>query len=156
MDSYEIQKFLHVAAVVFFFGPTFAFPFLQGFAQRRGVAATRLAVAFMNRLTTFLVYPGVALVALFGVGLIFEDRTGYSDDFPAWLMWAIAWYVVAALAAIFVVNPAGRRAQKLLEETPDGPDLPAAYQPLRMRMQVGGGILGLSVLGILLLMVWKP
>lgn len=156
MDSYEIQKFLHIAAVVFFLGPTFAFPFLQGFVERRGVAATRLGVTFMNRMVLFLVYPGLVLIALFGVGLIFDDHTGYRDDFPGWLMWAIAWYVVAALGAILVVDPAGRKAQRLLEQTPDGPDLPEAYGPLRMRLQVGGGLLGLSVLGVLLLMVWKP
>lgn len=156
MESYEIQKFLHVAAVVFFLGPTFAIPFLQGFVERRGVAATRLGVTFINRLTLYLVYPGLVLIALFGVGLIFDDHTGYRDDFPAWLIWAIAWYVVASLAVIVIVDPAGRKAQKLLEETPDGPDLPEAYGPLRIRMQVGSGFLGLSVLGILLLMVWQP
>jgi uncharacterized membrane protein len=34
--------------------------------------------------------------------------------------------------------------------------LPAAYTEIAKKIQMVGGILGLSVIGILFLMVWKP
>lgn len=156
MDSYKAQLFLHIAAVVIGLGVTFVYPFLQGFAERNGVAATRFALQFGRRLERMVVWPGAALIFLFGVGLIFSDQTGYKDDFPAWLMVAIAWYVAAVAVAVFVQDRAVGEALASLEGVADGPDLPAAYTPIARRMQIAGGMLGLSVVGILFLMVWKP
>jgi len=44
----------------------------------------------------------------------------------------------------------------VLEGVPDGAPLPADYTPIAKRMQVVGGLFGLSVIAILFLMVWKP
>lgn len=156
MNSHEINVFLHIAAVVVGLGVTFVFPFLQGFAQRKGVAATRFAFQFGNRLMKIVVYPGAALVAVFGVALIFDDQTGYKDDFPTWLMWSVTWYVVVVLVSLFVQDPATKKAQKILEATADDAELPAEYLALGKRIQMVSGLLGLSVLGIMLLMVTKP
>jgi len=156
MDSYDISKFLHIAAVVIGLGVTFVFPFLQAFAERKGVVATRFAFQFANRLTKIVVYPGAVLVALLGVGLIFDDRTGYKDDFPAWLMWSITWYVIALAVSVFVMDPATKKAQKILEATPDGAELPDDYIAVGKRIQMVGGLLGVSILGVLFLMIWKP
>jgi uncharacterized membrane protein len=156
MDSHEIQVFLHIAAVVVGLGVTFSFPFLQAFAERKGVAATRFAFQFANRLTKIVIYPGAALVAVFGVALIFDDETGYKDDFPTWLMWATTWFVVLLLVALFVQDPATRKAQRILEATPDDAELPDEYLAVGKRIQIVGGLLGISVLGIMLLMIAQP
>ena len=157
MESYDISKFLHIAAVVVGLGVTFSFPFLQAFAERKGVVATRFAFQFANRLTRTVVYPGAVLVAVFGAALIFDDRTGYKDDFPNWLMWGITWYVVAIIVAVAILDPASRKAQKVLEATSDDAEaLPDEYKPLGQRVQMVGGLLGLSTLGIMFLMIWKP
>ncbi len=137
-------------------GVTFVYPFLQGFAERNGVASTRFALQFGRRLERMVVWPCAALIFLFGLGLIFSDHTGYKDDFPAWLMVAITWYVVAVAVAVFVQDRAVSEAIAALEGVADGPNLPDAYLPIGKRMQIVGGLLGLSVVGILFLMVWKP
>ena len=156
MDSHEISVFLHIASVVVGLGVTFSFPFLQAFAERKGVVATRFAFQFANRLTKIVVYPGAALVALFGVALIFDDHTGYKDDFPTWLMWAITWFVLILLVSLFVQDPATKKAQSILEATADDADLPEDYLALSKRIQMVGGLLGISVLGIMLLMIAQP
>lgn len=154
MESYELLTFFHIAVIVVGFGSTFSFPFLQAFAERQGVAATLLAQRAISRITTFLVLPASILTPLLGVGLIIE--LDYLDDFPAWLMAAITWYIVAFLIAVVVINPAVARAIQVLEAAPDGPDLPEEYLPLSKRLQMAGGLLGLSIIGIAFLMVWKP
>lgn len=91
MESYRIQLFLHILAVVLGLGVTFVYPFLQAFAERQGVIATSSALRSMRRLEDIVVIPGGILVLVFGVSLIFDDRTGYTDDFPGRLMIAISW-----------------------------------------------------------------
>jgi uncharacterized membrane protein len=156
LDSYKTQLFLHIAAAVVGLGPTFVYPFLQGFAERNGVAATRFALQFVQRLQQLVVIPGAILTLLFGIGLIFSDHTGYKDDFPAWAGVAIVWFLLAVPSAVMVNRSAVREAMTVLEGVPDGAPLPADYTPIAKRMQVVGGLFGLSVIAILFLMVWKP
>jgi hypothetical protein len=156
VDTYKLLVFLHVATVIVALGSTFALPFLQGFMQRQGVGPMRLFLKFTLFHDTVLVLPGAVLVALFGVALIFDDVTGYSDDFPTWLMWAIAWFVLVALADVFLLRPTTKRAIEALDGVPDNGEFPEAFGPLGMRAQIIAGLMGLSVLGIAFLMVWKP
>jgi uncharacterized membrane protein len=156
MESYKAQLFLHILAVVLAIGPTFAFPFLQAFAERKGVAPTRFAMQFIVRLTKILVIPGSILIAVFGIGLIFADHTGYKDDFPTWLMVAIPLFIVLVVLDTLVQQPQVKSAVRTLESAPDSGPLPAAYEPLGKRIQMVGGIEGLIIVVITFLMVWKP
>ena len=156
MDSYKLMLFLHITTAIVALGSVFALPFLQGFMQRQGVGPMRLFLKFTLYHDTVLVLPGAILVAIFGVGLIFDDVTGYSDDFPMWLGWAIAWFVAIAATDIFLLRPTTKRAIAALEGVPDNGEYPDAYKPLGMRAQAIAGLMGLSVIGITFLMVWKP
>lgn len=156
MDSYKLQLFLHIAAAIVGLGATFAYPFLQGFAERQGVGATRFALRVTDRIENFLVTPAAVLLFLFGLGLIFDDTTGYSDDFPTWLAVSIVWFLAAFLVANTVQRMHTRRALEALDGVPDDAPLPEAYVPIGKRMQIVGGLLALSVIGIAFLMVWKP
>ncbi|MFN0094209.1 MAG: DUF2269 family protein [Dehalococcoidia bacterium] len=153
MESYRILLSLHLVSVIVGFGVTFTYPFLQGYAERSGVAQTRFALQFIRRLDKMVVYPAIGLVFLFGLGLIFEDQTGYKDDFPVWLMIAIMWYVVMAAVAIFVIGPITVRAIKALDGVADNASFPAAYLAESKKIQPIGGFLGLSIIGIAVLMV---
>lgn len=156
MESYKALVFLHVAVIIVGFGSTFAFPFIQAAGERSGVAGTRLAMQIMQRSMRFLVIPAAILTPVLGVGLIFDDVTGYSDDFPAWLMASITWYVVAVAVWAAVLMGGVAKALNTLDGVPDGPTLPAAYAPIGKRMQIVGGLVGLSYIGIAFLMIWKP
>ena len=154
MDSYRILLSLHIVAVILGLGITFAYPFIQAFAEKTGVGATRFVLRWMWRTEHMVVYPGAALVAAFGIGLIFEDVTGYKDDMPTWLMIAIAWYVLAIGLAVTVQRRNLQDALKAIEGVPDAAAFPAAYLAVSKRIQMVGGLLGLSIIGIAFMMVW--
>ena len=152
MASYRILLFLHIASVIAL-GATFAYPFIQAFAERQGAGVTRFALQAIKRTNTFLVYPAMALIFVFGLGLIFSDQTGYKDDMPAWLMVAIVWYLAATALAVFVLRRDTDAGIAVLEGAAAEGPLPAAYEPLQKRMQIFGGIVGVSTMGVALLMV---
>lgn len=158
MDSFDILLFLHIAAVIVALGATFSYPFLQGFAERKGVAATRLILQAVERIEKLLVFPGGALVFIFGLGLIMTSKApnDYRKHMPVWLTIAIVWYLVAYAGAYFVQRRQIRRAIAVLEGVPDSTELPAAYGPIGKRIQMVAGLIGVSIVGIALLMVLGP
>lgn len=156
MNSIRIELFLHVISVIIALGLTFSYPFLQAFGERSGVAATRFALRFILRMETYVVTPGAIALFIFGGLLIGNSNLPYRDDMPAWLTISVVWFLVAFAVAFFVQRRVVKQAILVLANIPDSPDLPADYVPLGKRMQMVGGLLGLSIIGIAFLMVWKP
>jgi uncharacterized membrane protein len=154
MTSFRILLFFHIAAVVVGFGVTFALPFMQAFAERTGPGATRFMLRFARRLETMVIYPGAVLIFIFGLGLMFDDNTGYKDDMPAWLTISTIWFVVAVGMGFLVLRRAVAQALAALDGVPDDGEFPPAYLALSRRIQVLGGLLGVSIVGIAFLMVW--
>ncbi|MCC7363064.1 MAG: DUF2269 family protein [Dehalococcoidia bacterium] len=157
MDTYRIFLFLHILAVVLGLGVTFAYPFLQATAERSGTAATLFAHRAILRIETVLVYPGAALTFLFGLALMFNDYNswaGEASEIPMWLNIAMLWFIVAFAVAIFYQRRNIQAAIGALEAAPAGPTLPDAYIPIGKRIQMVGGLLGLSIIAIAFLMVW--
>lgn len=156
MNALKLELFLHVAAVIVAMGVTFVYPFLQGQAERRGTGATRFYLEFSHFLEKFVVIPGAILVFIFGGLLIGNDKLPYKDDMPAWLMVSVVWFLAAFAVAFFVQRKNTLNGIKALEGVPDSAPLPEAYIAIGKRTQMIGGLLGLSVIGIAFLMVWKP
>ena len=156
MNSYEIQLFLHIVAALVAISVTFSYPFMQAYAERRGVASTRFAMQFFQYLYKYVVNPGAVLVILFDIGLIFDDRTGYTDDMPSWLWASITIYTVAVIVAVTVQRMNVKAAIEALEGVRDDEPLPERYVAVGKRIQIVGGLLGLSVLVVLFFMVIKP
>lgn len=156
VESYKIQLFLHIAAAIVALGATFAIPVLHAWAERRGVGATRMALQFSEHMEKVLVIPGAVLVLLFGVGLIFDDATGYKDNFPWWLGVAIAWFVAAFAVAAFVQKANVERAIATLDKVEDDGDFPPAYMNAAARVKITGAVLAISTVAITFLMVWQP
>ena len=156
MTSYRILIFLHVTAVIVGLGVTFVYPFLQAFSEKRGVGAVRLSLQFGKWLEDHVVWPGAALVLLFGIGLIFSDQTGYKDDMPAWLSAALVIYILALVVAWFVQRRNVKNALAALEGVADDAPLPAAYVAVGKKLQMVGGTLGLAIVVITFLMTYKP
>ncbi|MGE5597126.1 MAG: DUF2269 family protein [Hyphomicrobiales bacterium] len=154
MTSYSILLFLHILAVILGLGATFAFPFIQAVGDRNGVVGARLAIRTIKRIEDSFVLPGAVLVFLFGLGLIFNDQTGYDDDMPAWLSIAVVWFIIAFVVAVLVQRRNENRALSILEGTSDGADLPAEYTAVSRQLQMVGGLLAISVIAIAFLMVW--
>lgn len=156
MESYRIMLFLHVAVVIVTIGATFAFPFLQAFAERSGVGATRFVMQFLVRIERMLVIPGSVVLTLFGVALIFDDGSGYKDDFPAWLSAAIPLFIIVVIVDLLVQQRQVKAAIAALDGVPDEAPLPAAYAAIGKRIQMVGGLEGLAIVVIIFLMTYKP
>lgn len=156
MESYRIMLFLHVAAVILTIGATFAFPFLQAFAEGKGVGPTRFVMQFLVRIEKILVIPGSVLLILFGVGLIFDEATNYKDDFPTWLSIAIPLFLIVILVDLFVQQRQVKDAIRSLEGLPDSAVLPAAYTAVGKKIQMVGGLEGLAIVVVIFLMTYKP
>jgi uncharacterized membrane protein len=156
VTAYHIELFLHVIAVIIVFGITFAYPFLQGAAERAGTGQTKFALGLIHRLETYVVTPGAVVVLILGGILIGNDKLPYKDDMPAWLMIAVVWFLAAFAVGFFVQRRNVKQALAVLEPVSDSAPLPAAYEPIGKRMQMVGGLLGFSVIAIAFLMVYKP
>ncbi len=156
MESYKIQLFLHIGAAIVALGATFAIPVLHAWAERRGVGPTRMALQFSHHMEKVLVIPGAVLVLLLGVGLIFDDATGYKDDFPWWLGVAIGWFVAAFAVAAFVQKANVDRTLATLDKVEDDGDFPPSYMNAAGRVKITGAVLAISTIAITFLMVWKP
>ena len=156
MNSYKLELFLHVAAVIVAMGVTFVYPFLQGQAERRGTGATRFYLEFSHFLEKFVVIPGAILLFVFGGLLIGNDRLPYKDDMPVWLTVSVVWFLAAFATAFFVQRKNILAGIAALEGVPDSAPLPEAYTAIGKRTQMVGGLLGFSVIAIAFLMVWKP
>ena len=156
MTLFKIELFFHVATVVVALGVTFVYPFLQAFAEKNGVAPTRFVLRFTERLENMLVFPGAALLFVFGLLLIMNDDTGFKDEMPVWLTVGIVWFLAALAVAFFVQRKNVKAGIQSLEGVPDGAALPAEYLAISKRMQMVGGLLGLSVICITFLMVYQP
>jgi uncharacterized membrane protein len=154
--SYRILLFLHVVTVLIAFGVTFAWPFLQAAAERAGTGQTKFALRLMRRVDDMVTGPGAILTLLFGVGLIFNDITGYSDDMPAWLELSLGLFIIIVIVAVAVQRRTVGRAMEVLASVPDSDPLPDSYRPLSKQMQRVGGAMALGVLFITFLMTYKP
>ena len=156
MSSYKIELFLHIAAVVVGLGVTFVYPFLQAFAEKNGVASTRFALRFGQRLENIVVIPGAIALFIFGLLLIANGASGFRDEMPVWLMISVTWFLAAIAVDIFVQRRNVKAGIKSLQGIADSAPLPAAYVAVSKRMQMVSGLLALSVIAITFLMVYQP
>ncbi len=156
MNSYRLLLFLHIGAAVIAFGSTVAYPFLQVVAEKQGVPGARFFMAFGKRISRFLQYPGFAILLVAGIGLIFDNETGYKDDLPGWLLISAGLFLAIIAFEMFLMAPILKRANAVLDTADDKAPLPPEYVQLGKLMGLIGT--GQSVLAVvvLFLMIWKP
>jgi hypothetical protein len=76
---YDLGLFVHVAAVVVAFGPTFAYPFFQATVERLSPRSVPAMFSAMHASSRYLVAPGLLVVLASGVYLTIE---GWDFDEP--------------------------------------------------------------------------
>lgn len=158
VTTYDVALTLHLIAVVLAFGPTYAYPFMVGLAQRQEPRSIPYAARVMNRIDRTFVMPGTVVVLAAGIYLV---ATGPWTFGAPWV--SAAFVIVAALLVLqlAVLMPAERRMIELAER-----DIAAAgsgevsfgadYDAVARRLAVFGGIAGLLVLVAIVLMATKP
>jgi uncharacterized membrane protein len=149
--------FLHIAAAIIAFGPTFTFPIIGAMAARNPQYG-HFAAEFNHKIERGLVLPVALTMAVSGVGLIIS--TGRNLTRSPWLAAAILFYAIAVGVAAFIVIP---NTGKLVEATAGGPPPgeplagpPAHIVAMIKKNQVGGMIMTALLMAIIFLMVVKP
>jgi hypothetical protein len=153
--------FLHIAAAIIAFGPTFTFPIIGAMVGRNPQHA-HFGAELAHKIERGLVLPVALTMAVSGTGLIIA--TGRNLTKTPWLGVAIILYIVAVCIAFFVLLP---NTGKLVEATAGGPPAggppagaPAGPPPhiaaLAQKNQRFGMILTTLLMIIIFLMVVKP
>jgi hypothetical protein len=149
--------FLHVAAAIIAFGPSFVFPII-GSLLEKNPASAHFAVELMHKIETGLILPVAGTMLVSGIGLIFA--AGINLTKTPWLGIGIILYLIAMGIAIFNQVPTTR---KLIEATAAGPPPGAPPGPppphiaaLINRARIGGMALTAFLIVIIFLMVVKP
>jgi hypothetical protein len=152
---FTIFLFLHIAAAIVAFGPSYVTPYVM-----RMVAAepehrsfiSRMNLAISRKITT----PLALSMAVTGALMIWV--TNY--PMRPWLMIAIVLYIFLVGWSLLVQQPDSQRIIDKMRElresgAPPGPP-PPEVQKLIKRNRRGGKMLGVVTMLIVALMIWKP
>ncbi len=155
---YNVILFVHIAAVVLIWGPTYAYAVFLATAMKRG---GRAVPAVGEAITTWdRVASTAGILVLLASGLYLTgDRWEFSDFFISWGFLAII--VLAGLAHGFFI-PKTRKATELAERdskaTPgDGPvEFSSEFNAVSDQLTKVGTATGLFVLATIYIMTAKP
>lgn len=146
---YQGVKFIHIMLAVVAVG--FNISYGLWLSQAGGdPGKLRFALLGIKLLDDRFANPAYILLMISGAALIGLGRLPIT---ALWLWLSSGLWVVIMVVAYAIYTPALRRQIALLEET--GP-ASAAYAAAAARVRLVGQLLALVVVGILLLMVFKP
>jgi Predicted integral membrane protein (DUF2269) len=155
---FNLWLILHIFAVMIAFGPTFLFGVIAALGQKQPQHAAFAAEIsdFLERRVTI---PVAVVVPFFGLAMIFTAHFNLWKS--EWLIISIILYTITFAFGVLVQNKNSGRMVRLLNSMPPGPPPPGAEPPadviaLGRKVQMGGMFLGLMILAILVLMVWRP
>jgi len=158
IEFYDVVVFVHIAAVVLAFGPTFGYGFFQAIAERHFPRSIPNVMRAMRTIDRFLVIPGLLVILAAGVYLVLDGPWDFSDTFVGVGMAA----VVLLLAFVFAFSgPTERRLAALAERdiaaagTADV-ELSDEYWAASKRSAIGGSLAGVLVLIAIFFMTVKP
>jgi uncharacterized membrane protein len=154
MDT--VLNVLHVMTAVFIVGPMALLPMTALRAIRAGNGAQVALLAKSTNLFSLL----SLLVVVFGFGTmsLADERFNLSVTTP-WILWSIVLYVIALGLSLFLVVPAMRRAAESLGSngsTPAADSQGRASSTRYPAVAAGSGVASLLLVGVVVLMVWKP
>jgi uncharacterized membrane protein len=145
--------FLHIAAAIIAFGPSFVFPLMEPALKTRP-AGLGFAMLLSEKMERGLIIPVALTMAVSGTGLIFSAGLNFLKN--GWLLASIGLYVIALCIALLNQVPTTAKLVALTGETgPQGPPGDEILALLR-RNKIGGIILAVLLLSIIFLMVVRP
>ena len=157
-DWYRILKFLHVAAVVFGFGPAVA-QSVVGARLRAAAPPVRLPMTEIVRdIGQRVIAPLGALVLVTGVVAVLLQPGASFDSFSrAWVALGIALWLAISLLGFGLLTTARRMVGIHSKLTgPPTPDQLADIERLGRRQALLGGLTHLLLAVAIFDMVWKP
>jgi len=153
ITGYSVGLFIHVAAVVLAFGPTFAYGIIFSVMPSHPRSAPALFDA-IRKVDTYLVNPGMIVVLIAGIYLMSDGNWDGSEAFIA-----IGFIAIIALFGLqhAFFRPQGRKAQELAErDLKEGDSFSAEFEAVSRRLGMVGPVAGLIVLVTIFFMTVKP
>jgi uncharacterized membrane protein len=154
ITSYDLGKFIHIAAVIVALGAPFAYPLFTAIAESGNPRAVPTVLRSMRRTDFMVVTPGMVLLLAAGMWMVADASISLSES---WVSVGIV--AIIALFAIVhgVVEPAVKRAIGVAErDLGQGDELSDEYRALSRRINLGGLVAGIIVLVAAYFMVVKP
>ncbi len=156
---YLVVKFVHVAAVVLAFGPTFGYAFFQGVAERTNPRAIPAVVRAQEVTDRFLVIPGIVVVAAAGIYMV-SDSPAFDFGTLFVSVGMIAVIVLFVMGLTFfrsIERRLGDLAERDIAAAGSGEvELSDEYWAASKRSAIGGSLAGVIVLVAVFFMVVKP
>lgn len=147
--AYLILKFFHILLAITAVGANISYGawFARANAHPESAPFALRGIAFVDN---WIANPAYVLLLPTGAAMVIVG--GYSFG-THWISWALGLWVVLVLAGVFGYTPTLRAQIAAVDrEGVRG----AGARTLAIRGQIWGAVLGLVVLAILLLMVFKP
>ena len=140
-------------AAIVAFGPSYAFPIIMAMA-RKDPQHLVFGAKVVHTLSSKVTKLGAMATGIFGILLIFAKDLSLKDN--PWLLISLLIYAIALTFAIVVQGPNSEKMVELLSAATPGEAPPPEVPELGKRLQMGGMFLGISVIVLMLLMVFKP
>ena len=158
IEFYDIVLFVHVAAIVLAFGPTFGYAFFQGFAERyfpRSIPNVMRTFAAVDR---FLVIPGLLIVIAGGIYLVLEGPWDWDHTFVNVGLTAVILLLILQFAVLSrVERKLAELAERDIAASGAGDvELSDEYWAVSRRSAIWGSLAGIIVLVTIFFMVVKP
>jgi hypothetical protein len=157
VQFYKVVLALHILAVVFAFGATFAYPVLLGTITKADPRALPALYRALHAISQRVIMPGVALIVVFGIYL--------ASHLHLWNTFFVQWglgvsIVIGAVEGAYL----GPREKRLIEVADqdlaaagDGSVTPSAEHDALVRRIGGiGALMDLLVVITIIFMVIKP
>jgi uncharacterized membrane protein len=148
----EMLSVLHVVGSVFVVGPMAILPMSAMRAVRAGSASGLATLAKSTELFSML----SIIVAVVGFPLMWGSRRDLTITTP-WILASVVLYAVALLLNLLLVVPAIRRASAQLNVSSSSPSTnPQGSNHAYAAISTGSGVVGLLLVAVVALMVWRP
>jgi uncharacterized membrane protein len=147
---YLTLKYLHIVLAITAVGYNSAYGLIIGRARKAGTGQLAFALRTVKVMDDYVANPCYGLLLITGVGMV--QVAGYPWSL-LWIHASMSLLVVAFVIALGFYTPTLRRQIAILEAA--GPADPE-FLRLSKRASMLGGILGVIVLVIIGLMVYKP
>jgi uncharacterized membrane protein len=158
IEFYDVVLFLHAAAVLLAFGPTFGYAFFQGFAERFFPRSIPNVMRTFGTVDRFLVIPGMLVILAAGVYLVLEGPWDWEDTFVSVGLMGIIVLLVLQFAVLGrIERTLAELAERDIAASGSGDvELSDEYWAASKRSAIWGSLAGVLVLVILFFMVVKP
>ncbi len=155
---YEVVLVLHILAVVFAFGATFAYPVLLGAITKADPRALPALYRAMHAISQRVIMPGLAAVVIFGIYLASDQH--YWHAF--FVQWGLAVAIVIGAVEGAYLSPRERRlievADRDVAGASDGDPVTFSTEHDSLVRRIGGigALMDLLVVVTIIFMVIKP